>query len=66
METFADMQNTIEVEKKWFTSKWSKQEKQIRRVVDNTIGMRGDLEGLVGNALPPVDYLELPDSIEQE
>lgn len=65
-ETFTDMQNTIETEKRWFTSKWAKQEKQIRRVVDNTIGMRSDLEGLVGNALPSIDYLELPDSIEEE
>lgn len=65
-ETFTDMQNTIETEKRWFTSKWAKQEKQIRRVVDNTIGMRSDLEGLVGNALPSIDYLELPDSVEEE
>jgi hypothetical protein len=62
VETFSDMQNTIEAEKRWFTSKWAKQEKQIRRVVDNTVGMRADLEGLVGNALPAVDYLELPTS----
>jgi hypothetical protein len=66
VETFADMQNTIETEKRWFTSKWAKQEKQIRRVVDNTIGMRADLEGLVGNALPVVDYLELPDPKSEE
>lgn len=65
-ETFTDMQSTIETEKRWFTSKWAKQEKQIRRVVDNTIGMRSDLEGLVGNALPSIDYLELPDSVEEE
>jgi hypothetical protein len=65
-ETFTDMQNTIETEKRWFTSKWAKQEKQIRRVVDNTIGMRSDLEGLVGSALPSIDYLELPDSVEEE
>jgi hypothetical protein len=64
VETFTDMQNTIEAEKRWFTSKWAKQEKQIRRVVDNTVGMRADLEGLIGNALPAVDYLELPDSVE--
>ncbi|PIR59013.1 MAG: hypothetical protein COU69_02310 [Candidatus Pacebacteria bacterium CG10_big_fil_rev_8_21_14_0_10_56_10] len=64
-ETFTDMQRTMETEKRWFTSKWAKQEKQIRRVVDNTIGMRSDLEELVGNALPSVDHLELPNSIEE-
>lgn len=60
VEAFSDMRDTIEKEKKWFTSKWAKQEMQIRQVVDNTIGMRADLEGLIGNALPSVDYLELP------
>lgn len=64
-ETFVDMQKTIETEKRWFNQKWAKQEKQIRKLVDNTLGMRGDLEGLVGNALPPVDLLELPNSTEQ-
>ena len=66
VETFANMQDTIETEKRWFTAKWAKQEKQIRRIVDNTIGMRADLEGLVGNELPAIDYLELPEVIEDE
>lgn len=65
VETFADMQNIIETEKRWFSAKWAKQEKQIRRVVDNTIGMRADLEGLVGNALPAIDYLKLPDLVDE-
>jgi hypothetical protein len=60
VETYSDMQSDIEREKRWFTAKWAKQEKQIRRVMDNTIGMRADLEGLVGSSLPSVDYLELP------
>ena len=64
VETYSDMQNAIEQEKRWFTAKWAKQEKQIRRVVDNTIGMRADLEGLVGNVLPAVDFLELPEGEE--
>jgi len=61
VETFADMQETIEKEKRWFTAKWAKQEKQIRRVVDNTVGMRADLEGMLGNVLPAVDFLQLED-----
>lgn len=65
VETFVDMQNSIETEKRWFTAKWAKQEKQIRRVVDNTVGMRADLEGLVGNALPAVDYLKLSEGQEE-
>lgn len=66
VETFADMQNTIETERRWFTSKWTKQERQIRRVVNNTIGMRSDLEELIGSALPPVNYLELPGPVEDK
>ncbi len=66
VETFASMQDTIETEKRWFTAKWAKQEKQIRRIVDNTIGMRADLEGLVGNELPAVDYLKIPEDTNEE
>jgi len=66
VETFADMQNAIETEKRWFTSKWAKQEKQIRRVIDNTLGMRSDLEGLLGKSLPTVDLLKLPEPVDED
>jgi hypothetical protein len=61
VETFSEMQTSLEAEKRWFTLKWAKQEKQVRRVFDNIMGMRGDLEDLVGNALPAAEYAKLPE-----
>lgn len=48
-EAFTSMQDEVEKEKRWFSQKWSRQEKQLRKVIDNTHGMYGDLEGVVGN-----------------
>ena len=59
VEAFGEMQNTLEQERRWFTTKWAKQEKQIRRVIDNTQGMYGDLQAVMGLALPRVEQLEL-------
>lgn len=35
------------------------------KVVHNTAGMYGDLQGLIGTALPKAQYLELPESVEE-
>lgn len=43
--------------------KWDKEDKNIMKVLHNTAGMYGDLQGLIGTALPKVQYLELPDNI---
>lgn len=45
----------------YYTKKWEKEEKNILKVFENTAGIYGDLQGLIGNALPKVKYLELPD-----
>lgn len=55
MEAIADvynqMQEELEIEKRWFTKKWSKQEKNIRQVIDSISGMEGDLKAITGKAL---------------
>ncbi len=38
---------------------WSKREKQIQNVIDNTVGLYGDLEGIAGRAMPQIEGLEL-------
>jgi hypothetical protein len=40
IEVFTSMREDIEKEKMWFKKKWEKQEGSIRRVIDNTAGMR--------------------------
>lgn len=59
VEAFSSLQNDLEREKRWFAAKWAKQEKQIRKVLDNTIGMHGDLQSIVGNDLGELEGLEL-------
>lgn len=59
VEAFSTMQDDIEKEKRWFAAKWSKQEKSIRRVIDNTLGMHGDLQSIMGNVLEDIQGLNM-------
>ena len=41
--------------------RWSKREKQIQRVICNTSGMYGDLQGLIGSSLHNIPALSHQD-----
>lgn len=58
-EAFSAFQEDIEKEKRFFANKWAKQERSIRKVIDNTLGMRGDLESIMGKILPEPAQKEL-------
>jgi hypothetical protein len=64
VESFSTLQDDIEKEKRWFSSKWARQEKEIRKVIDHTHGMYGDLQGVTGRSLPEIKSLELPGNTE--
>lgn len=64
VEAFAAMKGDLEKEKRAYQKIWAKREKQIQRVIDNTFGMHGDLEGLIGSSLPQIKLMELPTSEE--
>lgn len=57
-EAYTHLQSDIEVEKRWFAKKWAKQEKNIRMVIDNILGMHGDLQAIVGKVLPEMKKVE--------
>lgn len=59
VESFGLLLEDIEKEKRWFTSKWARQEKEIRKVIDHTHGMYGDLQGVTGRNLPEIKSLQL-------
>lgn len=59
IEAFTTLQDDIEKEKRWFANKWAKQEKSLRRVIDQTLGMHGDLHGIMGRELGEIDGLEI-------
>jgi hypothetical protein len=52
------MQVDVEKEKRYFASKWARDEKNIRQVIDSTYGMQGDMKGIVGNSLPQIKGLD--------
>lgn len=58
VEAFSAMKDDLEKEKRIYTQAWAKREKQIERVINSTIGMHGDLQGLMGAALPQLKTLE--------
>ena len=61
IDAFSNMQTDIEKEKRYFSSKWARDEKNIRQVIDNTFGMHGDFKGIMGNNLPTIKALDAPE-----
>lgn len=65
VEYFKERQEKVNKERIYFNKKWQEEEKSIHKVIENTAGIYGDLQGLIGNALPRINTLELPESAEQ-
>jgi len=59
VEAFSSMQEDLDKEKKAITKQWAKREEQIDRVMQATVGMYGDLQGIAGKSLQEVEGLEL-------
>jgi len=59
VEAFSTMQADLEREKKVITKQWAKRDEQINRVMKSTVGMYGDLQGIVGKTLQEIESLEL-------
>jgi hypothetical protein len=68
VEKFSDMQTDLAKERKTMTRLWAKRETQIRGVIESTVGMYGDLEGIAGKALAEIEGLDskLLDARESE
>lgn len=57
VEAFTNMDEGLKKERIAYEKIWSEREKQIKKVINNTVGMYGDLSGFV--ALPQIKTLEL-------
>lgn len=66
IESFVTMKTDLDSEKRAMAKIWSQREKQIEKITLNIAGMHGDLEGIVGSALPAVKILELPNAEEND
>ncbi len=60
VEGFTQMKGDLESEKKAMQRIWKQREKQIEKVLVNTIDMYGSIKGIAGNAVEAVKALELP------
>lgn len=59
VEGFSQMKNDLESEQRAMRSIWKKREKQIDKVIVNTIDMYGSIKGIAGNAIQSIPLLEL-------
>jgi hypothetical protein len=61
VEGFTQMKADLESEKRSMQRIWKQREKQLEKVIVNTIDMYGSVKGIAGNAVQEVKALELPD-----
>lgn len=60
VERFSEMQDDLNRERKATMRLWAKREAQIQGVIDSTVGMYGDLQGIAGRAMQEIPALETP------
>ena len=58
VEAFNTMQEDLDKERKVITKQWAKRKEQIDRVMQATVGMHGDLQGIAGKSLQEIEGLE--------
>jgi hypothetical protein len=58
VEAFTSMKRDLDAEKKAITRQWAKRDEQIDRVMQATVGMYGDLQGIAGKTLQEIEGLE--------
>ncbi len=60
VEGFSQMNTDLSSERRSMEMIWKKREKQIEKVLQNTIHMYGNIKGIAGNAIGTIKALELP------
>jgi hypothetical protein len=60
VEAFSSMQEDLDKEKKAILKQWAKREEQIHRVMQATVGMYGDLQGIAGKTLQEIEGIGFP------
>lgn len=60
VEAFSTMQSDLDSEKRAMQKIWKQREKQIEKVLDNTINMYSSIKGIAGSAVANIKALELP------
>jgi hypothetical protein len=66
VEGFTCMQEGLTKEKNVTQKLWKEREKQIEKVIQNTIDMYGSVRGIAGNAVGEIKQLESPSLLEEK
>ncbi len=61
VDVFREMQGDLLREQRSLRSSWRKREWQIQRAATNVMGFYGDVRGIAGRELAPIEELELPE-----
>ncbi len=59
VEAFSNMKEDLDKERKVITKQWAKRDQQIERVMQATVGMYGDMQGIAGKTLQEIEGLEM-------
>ena len=60
VEGFTQMQTDLDSEKRAMQRIWKMREKQLEKVITNTIDMHGSIKGIAGNAIQEIKLLDMP------
>jgi len=63
---FKGLREELDKERRSTERMWARREKELERVMKNTLGMYGDFEGLIGSALPAISSMELPEGNSED
>jgi len=66
VEGFTQMKSDLESEKRSMQRIWKQRDKQIEKVITNTIDMYGSIKGIAGNAIQSVKALELSEDDNED
>ena len=59
VEAFSGMQDDLDKERKVILKQWAKRQEQIERVMQATVGMYGDLQGIAGKTIQEIEGLNI-------
>ena len=65
VEGFSQMKKDLDSEKRSMRRIWKQRDKQIEKVIHNTVDMYGSIKGIAGDAIQPVKQLELGSGLEE-
>jgi hypothetical protein len=66
IEAFTSMQDQLNKERRAMEKHWKQREKEIERVVKNTAGLYGDMQGIIGGQIPVIPALELDEETTKQ